>query len=239
MHKIMTRSRSFALIVSLALVNAVAESELEPLTAKDLLDRMAKTYAGCASYRDSGVVKTTFIEPDRSWVEEKPFTTTFVRPDRYRFEFWEKNGSKQQGRYLVWRAGNEIRTWWEIKPGVATPPSLGRAVAGATGVSGGSAHTIPALLLGDEIGGRRLTEMKDAKRIGEGIIGKTECCRVHGYYAGNPMTLWLDKKTYLVLKIEEAEKDKGFRTLTTTSYEAVINSDVAEKTLEFNPPKKK
>jgi outer membrane lipoprotein-sorting protein len=207
------------------------------LTGKEILERMAKAYAGCKSYQDTGVVKTVFIETERNWAEERPFTTTFVRPDRFRFEYWEKQGARHEGRYIVWRGGKQIRTWWDVRPGVSKPPSLGRALAGATGVSGGSAHTIPSLLLPDEIGGRKLTDMTKATRIEDAKLGDFECFRVHGDFAGNQMMLWIEKKTYLVRKIEEAEKSKDFRTLETTSYDPVIDGKVSEEVLDFKPPK--
>ena len=38
-------------------------------------------------------------------------------------------------------------------------------IAGATGVSGGSAHTIPTLLLPDQIGGRSMASLTDLTRL--------------------------------------------------------------------------
>ncbi|MGH7731561.1 MAG: hypothetical protein ACRENJ_09980 [Candidatus Eiseniibacteriota bacterium] len=46
---------------------------------------MAKAYGECTSYYDSGVVRLVFVTADGNFTEEKPFTTAFVRPDRFRF----------------------------------------------------------------------------------------------------------------------------------------------------------
>jgi hypothetical protein len=104
--------------------------------------RVAKAYAGCKSYRDSGVVKTVYVEAGRTRTEMKPFKTAFVRPDQFRFEYTQKRGegAHEVNRYIVWRRGTDVRTWWDVKPGIEKPASLALALAGATGVSGGSAH---------------------------------------------------------------------------------------------------
>src|SRR5205823_2294667 len=53
----------------------------DAFTAEQLLDRMAKAYANCKSYRDSGVVKTVFIQVDEGKrTVNKPFTTGFAPP---------------------------------------------------------------------------------------------------------------------------------------------------------------
>src|SRR5262249_45207002 len=82
------------------------EPKPDALKAQDVLDRMAKAYAGCKSYRDTGVVKTVFVEATGNRTVEKPFRTAFVRPDRFRFEYTEKRGGRED-RYIVWRKGKE------------------------------------------------------------------------------------------------------------------------------------
>jgi outer membrane lipoprotein-sorting protein len=237
----------FSLVTSAAccLITAVVvlpvsadEPNPEALKAQDVLDRMAKVYAGCKSYRDSGVVKTVFIQDANNHTVEKPFTTAFVRPDRFRFEYKEKQDG-QERRYLVWRKGKEVQTWWDIKPGIEKPESLDLALAGATGVSGVSAHTVPALLLPNEVGGRRLTDMTGAKRIEDAKLDKVDCFRIEGKYADSPMTLWIDKKTFLVRRIDSQQKFGNFRTEATTTYDPVTDDEIPDKKLEFDPPKEK
>lgn len=47
---------------------------------------------------------------------------------------------------------------------------------GATGVSGGSAHTVPALLMPDEVGGRSLAELADsAERLADETVEGAVC----------------------------------------------------------------
>jgi outer membrane lipoprotein-sorting protein len=214
------------------------EPKPDALTAKQILDRMAKAYAECKSYRDAGVVKTVIVQADGKWTVEKPFSTVFVRPDRFRFEYTESQGGRDL-HDIVWRKGKEVQTWWDVKPGIEKAESLGLALAGATGVSSGSAHTVPALLLSDEVGGRRLTDMTEAKRIEDATLQKVDCFRIEGKFGESPMTLWLDKKTFLVLRIDSQQKIKDFRIEETTTYEPVIDAEIADKMLEFNAPNQK
>jgi hypothetical protein len=86
-----------------------------------------------------------------------------VRPERFRFEYDDPTPEKP---YIVWANAGVIRTWWYVKPGEERQPSLSDAIAGATGVSGGSAHTIPTLLLPDRIGGSHYRPEAVARRSG-------------------------------------------------------------------------
>ena len=52
-----------------------------PPDARTILRRMGEVYAGCRTYRDRGCVSTTFIPDEGTRVNERPFTTAFVRPD--------------------------------------------------------------------------------------------------------------------------------------------------------------
>ena len=233
-HMCVILSLTFALLLPLA---SASEPKQDALTAKEVLERVAKTYASCKTYRDSGVVRILFIVAVGNFTEEKSFSTGFVRPDRFRFEYKEKKRGNREYRYIVWRKGKEVQTWWDVTPGIKKPKSLGLALAGATGVSSGSAHTIPALLMPDEVGGRRLTDIAQLKRVENAMLEKDECFRIQGQFAGNPMTLWVDKKTFLVRRIDSETKFDNFSTQETTTYKPVIDADVSEKMLQFDPPK--
>jgi outer membrane lipoprotein-sorting protein len=221
---------------SLCSIGSADQAKEAPLTAEQILQRMAETYASCKSYRDSGIVSIVFIDAGGKRTEEKPFTTAFIRPDRFRFEYTESKGDRERYRYIVWRKGNDVRTWWDVIPGVRQLQSLGLALAGATGVSGGSAHTVPALLLPDEVGGRRLTDVTEARRVKDAKLGKVECFRIQCKYADSPMTLWIEAKTFLVRRIDEQTNFGSFRTEETTTYRPVMNEQIPDKMLEFGPP---
>jgi RNA polymerase sigma factor (sigma-70 family) len=209
------------------------------LSAKQIVERMAKTYADCKSYRDSGMVKTLFVGPVGNRTVEKPFTTAFVRPDRFRFDYKEMIGDEEK-RFLIQAKAKEVRTWWDVKPGVEKPESLALALGGAAGVSSLSSLNIPQLLLPDKMGRSRLV-LAEPKRAEDAKLGKVDCFRVEGKFGANPMRrqrllLWIDKKTYLVRQIDEQALFDDFRTEQTTTYDPTIDGKIADKLLEFDPP---
>ena len=215
---------------------AADKESTDGLTAQQIIDKMATTYATCKSYRDSGVVTNDFGPRPGSGatyprhVDVKPFRTAFVRPDQFRFEYDDATPEKP---YIVWNKGDEVQTWWHVAPKVQKPPSLGNALAGATGVSGSSAHTIPALLLPDGIEGRKLTAMTDVKRLPDEAMEQTLCFKLEGKFANVPTTLWLDKGTYLLVRMV---RDTGL-TLSTTVYKPQVDIEIPTTELEFNVPK--
>lgn len=210
------------------------EAKPDKLSATQIVDRMVKAYTDCKSYRDSGIVKTVFVLKGGNTTVEKPFTTAFVRPDRFRFEYKEKIGD-QQMRFIIWSNVKGVKTWWGLKPGIATPESLELALGGAAGVSSLSSLNIPQLLMPEKMGWRRLA-LTSPKRAKDGKLGKVECFRVEGKFGDNPITLWIDKKSYLVRRIDEQAKFDNFRTEQTTTYDPIIDGKITDKILEFDPP---
>ncbi len=72
------------------------------------------------------------------------------------------------------------------------------ALAGATGVSSGSAHTIPALLLPREVGGRMLTDLEQPKRGEDKVLDDHKCFTIVARFADEPITIWIDQGTFLI-----------------------------------------
>ncbi|HUR59136.1 MAG TPA: sigma-70 family RNA polymerase sigma factor, partial [Opitutaceae bacterium] len=75
----------------------------DSLSALQILERMAQTYAQCASYFDTGVVRSASKDAGGR-MAELTFSTAFVRPDRFRFEYTQTTGPNPQ-RYIVWAEG--------------------------------------------------------------------------------------------------------------------------------------
>ena len=132
--------------------------------------------------------------------------------------------------------GREVKTWWDVRPGVEDARSLDAALGGATGVSGGSAHAIPALLLPHEITGRRLTGMTDLKRVWDATFGGVSCYCVEGTYANARRTVCVGQRDFLVRRVSFETTYPSFRTRETTTYDPVIDEPAAPALLEFRPP---
>ncbi|UCG32133.1 MAG: DUF2092 domain-containing protein, partial [Phycisphaerales bacterium] len=189
----------------------------------------------------SGTVRTVYIHADGRRVKELHFTTAFVRPDRFRFEYQDENPMGKPTRYIVWASGDEVQTWWTVENEIKNQPSLSLALAGATGVSAGSAHTVPRLLLPDDVDGWCTTKLIDVKLIGEGKVGENECYRIEGKHprVSRPRTLWIGREDYILRRIDEQKDIQDFRSETTTTYEPVINAEVTDEMLKFDPPEAK
>lgn len=197
----------------------------KPLTAQEILNRMVQEYATCKTYRDKGIVSTLYSSSDGSTRTRKiMFSTAFVRPDRFRFEFTTRSVFGEEMPYIVHSSHGDTRTWWYINPGVEEEESLGMAIAGATGVSSGSAHTVAVLLMEETIGGNSMSDMKSLTRLPDAGYEGSLCYRVTGETRGgaNP-TLWIDKNTFLLRRIDWSREFAEFRTNTITTYAPEVN----------------
>jgi len=258
---------TFALWVTVASAkNAVPDLKLDKATAKDIIIQMASVYKNCKSYSDTGLVKTVFfMENAKSFITEKPFSTAFVRLGKFRFEYTSKFSPKSKSyRYIIWAKGKNVRTWWDAKPGIKKQVSLSMAIAGATGVSGGSSHTVPVLLM-PKIGGQSFAKFKEGKRISDSLLNGTMCYRIQGNLKLKPIsdsllngamctriqknlksirrvqpsiTLWISKKTFLIHQIDKSSKFPKFCAEATTTYKAKINIEITKNDLAFNAPVK-
>lgn len=200
--------------------------------AMKVIDQMAKVYADCQSYSDSGSVTTVFHTDQGDDTVVKPFSTALVRPGKFRFEFTEQGDP--QSRYIVWQDGSDVRTWWDLENQTERVDSLGLALAGATGVSSGSAHTIPSLLMPAEVGGRLITDLQAAKLANKQMLGQHSCLTIKALHADDPITIWIDEESFLVRRIDSMTKFDDFTTTDSTVYDPVVDQEVDPKSLEFN-----
>jgi hypothetical protein len=198
-----------------------------PQTAAQPIQKMAATYASCRSYRDQGAVKTTSSSDNR--VDEKPFWTEFIRPDYFRFEYRDRLAPffMKWDRNYVWLDHGEVWDWFAFNKGKEREKSLDLALAGATGVSGGSAHRVPRLLMPKDVTwGRSLADLLDPKIDCVESIDGHPCDRITGRYApGVDVTVWIDLDSHLIRQVLEVFKSHGFQQLTT--YEPEIDVAIA------------
>jgi hypothetical protein len=171
------------------------------------------------------------------------FRTAFVRNDRLRFEYVEKKDGRDS-RYIIWTNGKEVLRWWDVKPKIENDRPLKVALFGANGVSEGSSYTIPSLLVSDLFGNRsldsRLVEITEAKRMPNEKVDDADCFRIEGKLRDATMTVWIDVKSFLVRLIIITNNDfLGAKVETRTSYNPMVDAEVPDKALEFDPPKPK
>ena len=107
--------------------------------------------------------------------------------------------------------------------------SLRLAVARATGVSLGAAHTIPALLM-PEIGGNSILDLHRISvnaEVAEGI----RCYRLNGYKPRGISELLISSDDLLILRVRESSYETESRN------DIRINQAIDPGIFEFTPPR--
>ena len=201
---------------------------------EQILDRMKKTYAECKSYRDSGVIKSVFLENTVSheFTVEHSFDTAFVRPDRFRFEIKDQDDDK----LLISADGENVQASWDIEPGIQKLETLDLAMAQAIGATGGDVGRIPAMLMPKKLDGWGHLDLIDPKQIEDGSLQNAKCFRLEYSFRDEQVILWIDKQSYLVRRIDEQIKADDVRIERTTNFDPTIDVKITDRMLEFHPP---
>ena len=227
MAKVLTICLLFLLAASI-----VSAQQNEPRSAREILDKMISVYASCSSYADKGESKEVFLENRRETI--RPFSTAFIRPSQFRFEFEEISGTRDNN-YVVWQGGALIKSWWSIRPQVRSFETLDLALAGAAGVSRGSSIQVPSMLFGDLHDTHRIQNLSELTLIGEEKVGEKLTYKIAGLdWRGNKVTLWIDKESFLLLKTFEIVKPVNSQGAEqTTTYKPQLNLPISPDKLAF------
>jgi len=93
-----------ALVALLSSRQAYTDQTPAP-SAEEIVGKALSAYASCKSYADAGRVQIIFLTKLGRRTEIKPFSTAFVRPDAFRFEFQSRRGEEEWNRYIVCTRG--------------------------------------------------------------------------------------------------------------------------------------
>lgn len=206
--------------------------------AEAIVAKSARTYAEARSYRDVGEVKLVFTDALGRHTQRKLFSTMFVRPKLFRFEFTERDSFDEPKVFVLWSdaSPDRAKTWWTIQPKVKET-TLPMAVGAAAGISSRSSLTIPRLLMPEAIAGQSLTDLKGLKSVGEDIVDGALCDRIEGTNPGGDVeTVWIDRASSLVRKVSGTFKIPGASVEQTTTYRPEIGVEIAPNAFAFEPP---
>lgn len=197
-------------------------------SAEEILANVDQAYAQAQSYRDTGTVE--MISNDGGTGTVMPFATVFSRPDLFRFEYTLlRNGVEETS--ILWRNGDEASVWRYYAPWVEAKDSFSLAVAGMTGVSYGAAHTTSRLLMTD-VGAFPITRISEVERLADERIDGSKCFRLRGTSGTSTVTLWIDKKTFMLRRVE-----RDFSSfIALLSFDPVLNGAIDDELLALNPP---
>jgi len=175
--------------------------------AQTLIEGMLRTYRDLTTYQDDGSV--AIQAKDQSSVQRTTFETRFLRPSYFRFKFASPHPYAPLSHVVTTCVcgfdGDEAYLWtkhYEDQPAVHSYESLLMAVAGATGISSGSVHTIAQLLL-EGFDGQIVLSLEGATIGEKEAIEGTVCQAVHGKLpdADVNITLFIDPNTKLVRQL--------------------------------------
>lgn len=224
------------LFTTIACLIALTASAQTP-TAEAIVTKMVGNYAAATSYQDAGVVLTH--RPGEDVSDDKPFKTYFVRPDRFRFEWIRHHPYPPMHHitydHVIWSNQSGSFTYWSEPALFERAQSLSLAVAGATGVSSGAAHTISRLLL-NSVTGFSLSDLRELTLLGQEQFEGTDCFRVRGKHPrGNDYEMWIGANDYLLRKLQ---KEIVPGTIQEEIHRDIqINQDVPGALFDFEPPK--
>lgn len=112
----------------------------------EILAKIHRAYTELDSYSDRGYVLSK-RHPDEPFEKDLSFTTHFKKPNLFRFEWYDHNKLSPETANIVWSDGIGAYSKCSFEDGKKECESIGMAIAGATGVSSGTAPTIACMLL--------------------------------------------------------------------------------------------
>lgn len=180
-----------ALPIALAVANsACAAEEIRP-DPGELLRKASARYLAMASYSAEGEVVSTI----RQHTLRHTFSIRLGRPGLYCIQ-WEQRlhpGFANSG--AVWSAGDGD---FMLLPGGSEPvrqENRMMALAAATGVSGGAAHTVPSAFV--DLPHNFFKAIQQLSLEDDAVIEDDPCYVVSGMTGNQKMVLWISKDTHL------------------------------------------
>lgn len=191
--------------------------------ARAFVEAAVHAYRQLQSYSDVG--KSHRPHCRRTWLCE--FRTDYRADGNFRFEFetahpyrWLKH---LRSRAVVGSA-NALPYFFDVsysgEQTLEAPESLDLALAGATGISSGTAHSIGALLF-PEVGGFTLLDLRRMRFRRNRMIDGVKCTAVSGLHPrGGRVTAWFGSEDLLLRRLVRVKfRSEELRTSIRTNHE--------------------
>ncbi len=219
-----------------------------PLDAVSILMKVKKAYQSCRSYRDRGEVRTRGFVEGGSFASSVRFATAFVRPGSFRFEFTATGFGEREERWVMVWDGQQVLALTPAAE-VRVSPTLAEALDSAFAITAGASRRVPGMLLPRVVGSGVL--LVSPERIEDELEGGRWCYKVRGQSRATPyerssgsvtvrveeerVTLWIDRESWLLRKVEEEAKLSTYRSVTTTTYAPELDVDIPPEELTLPP----
>lgn len=221
------------------------EHNPDVVKAKEIVNKLSDVYRNVSSYADTGLSTSVwFKKGKKTRVAKVPFNTRFIRPDRFRFEYSRKHPSpkvKEMKKSVIHHDGKDTHVWYSYKPKKEREPSLNMAIAGATGVSSGTASTVPTLLMPEKIKGSIFNQsaIMQYKLLEDGSMEGIDYYRIKVSSRKGKLfssVVWIDKESYLLHRLDTEFVHPGTVSKITQRYYPQINVPIPDNALDFRPP---
>jgi VWFA-related protein len=210
----------------------------QQLTPAEILARVSSTYASCRTYSDEGATSTIMSLNQRGAANSRAmietFSTQFVRPDAFRFQFYV--GPVPMNRTLIaWKAGQIEKSYFFDRR--TEQDQLSDMLVRMFYESHGTAVRVPALLLPQLFHGQGLfASLTDLKLGAEDKIDRHRAFKIEARLENSPFNLWIDANQFLILQAEQVITLGRVSQYTTTRYRPVLNAPIAPAKLAFSAP---
>ena len=175
------------------------------LTGEEALKRCKAAYAALKTYSGDTEVSKHMLNSKGQAVDRERSSAhvIFQQPDRLRVD-GTLLGSRPTGYFHILSNGNKTWKRWTKEPEWTRSESVEMAIASLTGVSGGAATKIPAILAQTWWGDPFPVNVEEIDQIvvRETIQGKP-LYRVRAKSETSDVTFWIDPKTMLLARMRE------------------------------------
>lgn len=213
--------------LSLLQPTSFANETTENLDTASIVAKVKETYQSMKSYSSNGKIITEMdmskIDPSSipgmpqdSDIKDSPlmkaafqdkqtlkhdFTINLSRGGDYRIEWDQEVNAMTNTHGVAWSKDGIYKM--KITSPMMNMPEMEQkdrmmALATATGVSGGAAHTVPSLFYDME--NEILKSLQDIQKLDDEIVDDINCYVLSGMLMNQTMTLWIDQERFLVLK---------------------------------------
>ena len=192
------------------------------LATEEIFKNAQAAYASLTSYSDEG--KTVALLNGTTITHT--FSVKLGRPDFYRIEWVQSSESvgykSASDKQVVWSEGKG--DFLEMFGHAQKQSDKNSALAGATGISGGAAATVPGTFFkmnwGNQLGG----PVAEKKRQADEKVGDVDCYVFNSELKGSTRIMWIGKQDFLIHQV---------RTVTSAAAMKAMMADAAKRNPEI------
>lgn len=198
--KIQTTLTLITAVLSIGVAPGRAHAGDNPveLSASDIIKQAAEKYASLTSYSDEGSTSATL---GTITATSYTFSINLARTNLYRI-VWRQENQIYTPNGVVWSAGDGNFLWMGRNFTPKKYADWETALAGATGISGGAAASIPGTFFKMNWGNQLGAAVANSQRRADEKIGDVDCYVLTHGTDGRTNTLWIGKSDFLIHQVE-------------------------------------